>query len=149
MSLFVSVSVALYYNVVIAWSLFYFVWCFRAELPWSSEDPAELVAKAERFWVVEALDQSQGYYDVNRFNWGMVACLLAAWFVIFICIRKGIKSSGKVVYVTATLPYVILIVLFVRGVTLEGAGEGLKYYLTPDMYVGFGGKKKMFFDPFC
>ena len=32
---------------------------------------------------------------------------------------------------TATLPYVVLFILFVRGVTLEGADVGVKYYLTP------------------
>lgn len=30
------------------------------------------------------------------------------------------------------MPYVVLFVLFIRGVTLEGAGSGIKYYLTPD-----------------
>eukprot|EP01061_Rhynchopus_euleeides_P045445 TRINITY_DN8154_c2_g1_i1.p1 TRINITY_DN8154_c2_g1~~TRINITY_DN8154_c2_g1_i1.p1 ORF type:complete len:578 (+),score=188.13 TRINITY_DN8154_c2_g1_i1:246-1979(+) len=133
LSIFVSASVALYYNVVIAWSLYYFFWCFRAELPWSAKDPKDLISNAEHFWEVNALDQSTGYYDVNRFNWGMVLCLVLAWVIIFLCIRKGIQSSGKVVYVTATLPYVLLVVLFFRGITLEGAGEGIRFYLTPDM----------------
>jgi SNF family Na+-dependent transporter len=45
---------------------------------------------------------------------------------------KGIKSSGKAVYVTAVFPYVVLIVLFFRGVTLEGAGKGVAFLFTPD-----------------
>ena len=47
-------------------------------------------------------------------------------------IWKGIKSTGKSVYVTAILPYFTLVVLFVRGITLPGASEGLRFYLTPD-----------------
>ena len=38
----------------------------------------------------------------------------------------------QVVYFTATFPYVILIALLVRGVTLPGAVDGLYYLFVPD-----------------
>lgn len=40
---------------------------------------------------------------------------------------------SQAAYFTATFPYVMLIVLLVRGVTLPGAMDGIIYYLYPDI----------------
>ena len=37
----------------------------------------------------------------------------------------------EVTYVTALFPYVVLLILLVRGVTLRGSLEGIIYYITP------------------
>ena len=64
--------------------------------------------------------------DIGEIKWDLSLCLLLSWIVVFACLSKGIKSSGKVVYFTATFPYIILVVLLVRGLLLEGASEGIR-----------------------
>lgn len=65
------------------------------------------------------------------FNWKIALSLVAAWILVYMCMIKGIASSGKVVYVTATFPYLVLIIFFFRGITLKGATDGLKHLFTP------------------
>lgn len=44
---------------------------------------------------------------------------------------SGIKSSGKVAYFLAIFPYVVMLILLVRACTLEGAGDGMLYFVKP------------------
>lgn len=47
-------------------------------------------------------------------------------------LKPAFVSCPQVVYFTATFPYVMLLVLLVRGLTLPGAMDGLAFYLYPD-----------------
>ncbi len=78
------------------------------------------------------LQRSSGLYDVGDMQWELVGALAISYALVFLCIFKGVQSSGKVVWFTATSPFVMLAILLVRGVTLPGAGQGLLYYITPD-----------------
>ena len=85
-------------------------------------DKAPLVydAKAEKWY------NFPKFGEIGEIKWDLSLCLLLSWTIVFACLSKGIKSSGKVVYVTATVPYVFLIVLLGLGLTLDGAFEGVK-----------------------
>src|SRR5437762_2388928 len=73
------------------------------------------------------------FYDLGTMNGYMVGCLAAAWALVFACLFGGVQTSGKVVYFTALFPYVVLFIMLCRGATLDGAGEGIFYYVTPNM----------------
>ncbi|WAR07980.1 SC6A3-like protein [Mya arenaria] len=80
-----------------------------------------------------ALAKSRGIDDLGFVQLHLLGCLALGWLVVYLCLWKGVKSLGKVVYVTATLPYVLLTVLLIRGVTLDGAVDGIKHYIYPDL----------------
>ncbi|XP_059840110.1 sodium- and chloride-dependent glycine transporter 1 isoform X1 [Hypanus sabinus] len=92
---------------------------------------AKRTSPSEEFWNYYVLKTSDGIGNFGEVRLPLLGCLAVAWFVVFLCLFKGVKSSGKVVYFTATFPYVVLTILFVRGITLKGAVNGITYYLTP------------------
>jgi len=192
--LVVSLIVAIYYNVIMAYSIIYVGVSFRGitdpqGLPWSycgewwgadqncitRANISELVnatlkldrcspwnlthtsdggqtwlegacnlyqSSSEQFWekYVLRITPSLGghspgvegtFGDLGGWSYELPLALAFSWIVVFLCLMKGVKSSGKVVYFTATFPYFVLIALLVRGVTLPGAMEGLKLLFVP------------------
>ncbi|XP_017051843.1 sodium-dependent nutrient amino acid transporter 1 [Drosophila ficusphila] len=78
--------------------------------------------------IKEKLDISDGVGDPD---WKLTLALFVAWVVIFLVIMRGVKSSGKAAYFLALFPYVVLFVLLIRAVTLEGAKDGILFFLEP------------------
>merc|ERR1719412_1522420 len=74
----------------------------------------------------------QTFGDIGEIKWDLALCLLLSWIIVFACLAKGIKSSGKVVYFTATFPYLILIILMIRGLLLDGAIDGIRFFFEPN-----------------
>ncbi|XP_030065559.1 sodium-dependent neutral amino acid transporter B(0)AT3 [Microcaecilia unicolor] len=144
-SLFVSFLVGLYYNTILAWVLWYFFHSFQDPLPWKScpvnDNQTEYIDECSKstpvnyFWYRKTLNISSDIMDCGSLHWGMVLCLATAWAVVYICTIRGIESSGKAVYITATFPYLVLTIFIIRGLTLPGATEGLIYLFSPNLNV--------------
>jgi len=77
------------------------------------------------------LEEQHSFENLGYLQPHLMCCLIVAWLLVAICLCKGVKSSGKVVYFTALYPFIILGILLIRGVTLPGAAEGIKWYITP------------------
>uniref|UniRef100_A0A3Q3AYS7 Sodium- and chloride-dependent GABA transporter 3-like n=1 Tax=Kryptolebias marmoratus TaxID=37003 RepID=A0A3Q3AYS7_KRYMA len=138
-----------------AWALFYLFFSFRSQLPWASCDNTwntvtclglqslnssnltvpftNTTSAATEFWERRVLNMSSGIEELGSIRWELALCLLVSWLICFFSIWKGIRSSGKVAYFTATFPYVMLLILLIRGITLPGAWDGIYYYLYPDI----------------
>lgn len=145
---------SIYYIIILAWAFLYLFSSFSTELPWAncrnswnSETCVEFDRRADdlnwtvaenatspvrEFWERRVLNVTGSVHELGGIRWELALCLLLSWIICYFCVWKGVKSTGKVVYFTATFPYLMLAVLLVRGVTLPGALDGIKFYLYPD-----------------
>lgn len=123
-AIFAGFVVVVYYSVVIAWCLIFLINSFHADLPWAADSKA--------YFFGSVLQLSDSINDIGGINWQVFAALLAVWVMIYFSVWKGVKSVGKVVAITMPLPIILLVILFIRGITLDGAFMGIYYYLKPD-----------------
>ncbi|XP_033951005.1 sodium-dependent neutral amino acid transporter B(0)AT1-like isoform X4 [Pseudochaenichthys georgianus] len=142
-SMLVSLLVGLYYNTLVAWIIWYFFNSFQNPLPWTqcplNENGTGFVPECEQSSTVDyyfyrvTLSSTTSIAESGGINWPIVLCLLTAWTIVAICCIRGISTAGKAVYVTAILPYIVLGIFLIRGLTLKGAMSGLKFLFTPDV----------------
>ncbi|KAM9723083.1 sodium- and chloride-dependent transporter XTRP3 [Menidia menidia] len=142
-SVMTSLYLCLYYNIINAWSFWYLFQSFQSVLPWAvcpinsnKTGPIEECEKAtptQYFFYRETLNISSSIEENGGIHTGQALCLLLAWVITYLFIIRGVKSTGKVVYFTATFPYVVLFIYLIRGITLHGAVNGIKYMFTPKM----------------
>lgn len=113
-----------YYAVVLVWSLVYFIGSLRAELPWAGG--------SEDFFLNNVLQLTEGVGVLGNISIPLVIGLAVVWGLIYLSVFQGVKSVGRVVLVTMPLPIILLGILLVRALTLEGALQGVAYYIRPD-----------------
>uniref|UniRef100_A0A7N6BTE9 Transporter n=1 Tax=Anabas testudineus TaxID=64144 RepID=A0A7N6BTE9_ANATE len=145
---------SIYYIIILAWAFLYLFSSFTSELPWAScrnswntgncvefdhKDQylnwtveGNATSPVREFWERRVLNVTGSIHELGGLRWELALCLLLSWIICYFCVWRGVKSTGKVVYFTATFPYVMLVALLVRGLTLPGAIDGIVFYLYPD-----------------
>uniref|UniRef100_A0A8C1YUL3 Transporter n=1 Tax=Cyprinus carpio TaxID=7962 RepID=A0A8C1YUL3_CYPCA len=121
----------IYYIVVLAWALFYLFNSFWGTLPWTSCDNYWNTGVGSMFFsnTINILAPFIGNNQCTKIL--PVSCSsfsdkIHDMYMLFVIVLQ-------VVYFTATFPYLMLFILFIRGVTLPGAATGITYYLYPDI----------------
>ncbi|KFO38490.1 sodium-dependent neutral amino acid transporter B(0)AT1 [Fukomys damarensis] len=142
-SMLASLTVGLYYNTISAWILWYFFNSFQEPLPWSEcpldgnrtgyVDECARSSPVDYFWYRETLNISTSIDNSGSIQWWILICLTSAWSILYVCTIRGIETTGKAVYVTSTLPYVVLTIFLIRGLTLKGAINGIVFLFTPNI----------------
>ncbi|OPX17520.1 sodium-dependent transporter [candidate division WOR-3 bacterium 4484_100] len=120
-ALLIGFGIVTYYAVVMGWCFNYLGYSFN--LAWGKD--------TQTFFFNQFLKISDSPMHIGSIQWMIVLGLVLTWIAIIASIWKGPNTVGKVVYYTVIIPWIILIVLVIRGITLPGAIEGLKFYLTP------------------
>lgn len=123
-AIFCGFVVVVYYAVIMAWTLIFFLNSFQTELPWANN--------AQGYFFGTVLRLSDGADQIGSINLPILIGLFITWLIIYFCVWKGVKSVGRVIMVTMPLPLILLILLFIRGITLQGAWTGIYFYLNPD-----------------
>ena len=118
-------AISVYYAVVFAWVLAMVVFSFRF---------AGMVGEPEKASkVFFEMTQTSGTIQGVHIPIAMFIALLVAWVLIYMCIRKGTVSVGKVVkYTGLTLPLIFLCIMAIKGISMPSGPQGLVKLFVPD-----------------
>ncbi|XP_011499173.1 PREDICTED: sodium-dependent nutrient amino acid transporter 1-like isoform X2 [Ceratosolen solmsi marchali] len=90
-------------------------------------------SSAELFFYKEVIHEKANILDgLGTPDWHLSIYLALSWLCVLLVVVQGVKSSGKAAYFLALFPYVIMIALLIRAVTLEGATTGILYFIRPN-----------------
>jgi NSS family neurotransmitter:Na+ symporter len=125
---FVAFLIVTYYSVIIAWSLNYA--SSAATVAWGTGTTGATATAS--YFLYDILNISDGPSILGGLQWPIVGALAFVWVAMFFIMYKGAGVIGRVAVWTVSIPWALLVVLLIRGITLPGAAEGLNYYLAPD-----------------
>ena len=119
----IPLIVMCFYCVVISWSINYLVFSFTKA--WGSNPGA--------FFGGDFLAVSSGPWELGGMRWGIFAAVILVWLTNYIITKKGISGGIEKAckFITPTLG-ILMLIMAIRGLTLQGSAEGLNWFLKPD-----------------
>jgi len=134
---FVGYAVAVYYIPILSWVMVYFRNSFQSanDFPWRENPQAYFDQVVNTVPPIPANYSSDGSqvidyasYPGSGVSGELIGWTIFAWFVVWLCLWKGIAITARAVYITIALPILLTIVLVGRGASLPNAGRGIKLY---------------------
>lgn len=95
--------------------------------------PNDSQSPVAQFWEKRVLKTTDSIEETGQIQWELLLLLAFVWLLTYFALWKGITNSRKLIYTCAITPYVLLFILLARGLTLDGAWEGVKFYLKPNV----------------
>ncbi len=121
-----------YYAVIMSWSANYLIHSFT--LAWGNDPSTFFYKDVLGIPSMDMLTNGPGIkiFSIGTPKLALIIGLVFMWIGIILSIWKGARTVGKIVFFTVTIPWLILVIMVIGGLTLPGAFEGIRYYLTPD-----------------
>lgn len=123
MPIFVMFGIMLYYSVIIGWCLNFTL--FSLDLSWGAD--------TQNFFLHDFLGLSEDVFHLGGVRWPILLSTgfvwVITWFICYKEINHGIERACEIFMPTLLILTAILVFW---GLSLDGAGEGILYYLTPD-----------------
>lgn len=119
----VSFGIQLYYAVILAWCVNYFK--LSATLGWGTNTGA--------FFENDFLHFTGASLHLGSLQWPIVSALALVWFINGWIVSRGISKGIEIANrLFMPLLFGLMIILVAWSLTLDGAWDGIRAYLTPD-----------------
>src|SRR5699024_989360 len=112
---FITIGILFYYSVVCGWALRYLVYALSGKF---GGDNVDTTAIWENFSGSPV--QTIGFHAI---------AILSVGYVVYRGLQGGFEALLKIIIPAL---FVVLVILFIRAVTLPGASEGLRYMFVPE-----------------
>ncbi|SMO83793.1 sodium-dependent transporter [Melghirimyces algeriensis] len=121
----VAFLISSYYVIILAWAMSY-TW-YSVGTQWGQD--------TEKFFLDQYLGvaQTNGFWDFGGLQLSVVIPLVIIWaFIYFVMRQQAHKGIERLTRIVMPVLLVLMVIITLRGVTLEGATTGLNALLTPD-----------------